>query len=94
MLRVSDRRPTMNIDRATSALANMKRNATAKRASGSLDPVVIQPGSQIVITGEHPWRGETGQYLRDETTPFGIKALVSLDNGTDCYAKHEHLKAV
>lgn len=30
----------MNIDRATSALANMKRNATAKRASGSLDPVV------------------------------------------------------
>ena len=37
-LRVSDRRPTMNIDRATAALANMKRNATAKRASGSLQP--------------------------------------------------------
>lgn len=30
----------MNIDRATSALANMKRKSTAKRASGSLDPVV------------------------------------------------------
>jgi len=30
----------MNIDRATSALANMKRKPTAKRASGSLDPVV------------------------------------------------------
>lgn len=27
----------MNIDRATSALANMKRNASAKRASGSLE---------------------------------------------------------
>lgn len=59
-----------------------------------LQRVVIRPGQRIIVTGDHPWSGELGEYVRDQQIPFGLRALVQLENGTDCFVKHEQMKAV
>lgn len=44
----------------------------------------MQIGDRVIITGNHPWAGETGTYIRDDQTVFGIKPRVALDNGIEC----------
>ena len=40
----------------------------------------MNPGDRVIISGNHSWAGETGVYLEDRETIFGIKPVIKLDN--------------
>lgn len=50
-----------------------------------IDTPTIQPGTRVLIKGDHPWAGHTGEFLRFEKTPFGECPRIRLDNGHECF---------
>ncbi len=55
-------------------------------------------GKRVIITGDHPWAGETGVVEAVKTTSFGKTGMiVTLDNGNSCFvfsgAQVKQLKA-
>lgn len=46
---------------------------------------IIQPGTRVLITGNHSWTGHTGKFVEFQDTPFGKRPLVELDNGQRCF---------
>jgi hypothetical protein len=47
---------------------------------------VPKVGDRVIMTADHPWRGEVGTYVKDEEIPdFGPRPKVKLDNGTSCF---------
>lgn len=43
-------------------------------------------GKRVLMTGDHPWKGQAGTIVRFEKTPFGRCPVVDLDNGQSCFA--------
>lgn len=73
----------MNIDRATSALANMKRNATAKRADGSAAATGSAATTVWIPISDNPT--ETAHYLvwvRDGGAGWADQACIEFYNAT------------
>ena len=51
---------------------------------------------RVVIVGNHPWKGNSGEYIGDEVIQItGIaKYKVRLDNGFSCFVDDKNLKVV
>ena len=49
-----------------------------------LDPEL---GIRVALTGDHPWRGHSGELVRWERASFSFGPLpvVLLDNGQECF---------
>lgn len=56
--------------------------------------LLLQAGDRVLVTGDHPWTGHTGEFVKIETLhALGVPGLlIQLDNGCRCYVtKKEHL---
>ncbi len=51
-------------------------------------------GCRVIITGNHPWCEEVGTFKGEKETPFGLKLLIELDNGVECFAKQFQVKEI
>lgn len=46
----------------------------------------IEIGQRVLITGDHPWAGHAGEFVRKEEIPFiGERPVVKLDGGVECF---------
>ena len=57
----------------------------------------LEPGDRVLIRGDHPWAGHTGEFVRVDrlhvTDEFGL--LIHLDNGRECYVMEpRHLERI
>jgi len=56
--------------------------------------IVIQPGLRVLVTGDHPWSGNTGTVKEKIKTLVGELWVVTLDNGGNAGATEADIKAV
>jgi hypothetical protein len=83
----------MNIDRAT-IIQNRMRHKTAKRASGSLDPVVRPTTTEIVYTW--PDGREEVRYRRDYDSVDALRLIAEVadlrrKHGKSCPYSYRHV---
>ena len=52
----------------------------------------IKPGARILIVGDHPWTGHSGEIVDIMKTMMGSMWKVRLDNGMECGAKDRNIK--
>lgn len=47
----------------------------------------IKLGQRVLITGDHPWAGHTGEFIREEFISVlrVTRPVVKLDNGQECF---------
>lgn len=47
---------------------------------------LIKLGERVLIIGDHPWTGHTGEFVRQEHIEgFGIRPVVRLDSGQEVF---------
>jgi hypothetical protein len=47
--------------------------------------VNIEPGTKVVIVGNHPHAGKRGEFVEFRRTIFGDRPVVKLENGDECF---------
>ena len=46
----------------------------------------LEPGTRVVMTGDHPWAGHSGAFVEWQNTMFGERPVILLDNGERVFA--------
>ena len=52
-------------------------------------------GQRVMITGNHPWAGNTGTIASIDKTLIGTGAKIDMDNSSSCYChRDEHMEKI
>jgi hypothetical protein len=56
----------------------------------------MKQGDRVVIIGNHPWKGKSGEFISDEVIQItGIaKHKIRLDNGISCFADDKNIRVI
>lgn len=64
-----------------------------KEARKAVKEIRDKIGSKVMLTGDHPHAGEVGTFIGVFNTILGLRPMVSLADGTNCFiSKNEQWK--